>query len=57
MSEVWKKQGAGAMRAVLETDLEDRACAGEIKIDDRETAEPLFFTLFRSRMIFRVSAA
>lgn len=40
------------MRAVLATDLEDRARAGEIKIDDRETAEPLFFTLFRSRMIF-----
>lgn len=53
IAETWSKRAPEAVRKVLATYLEDRAKAGEIRIQNFDLAASVYFDLVRSRMQFR----
>jgi AcrR family transcriptional regulator len=53
VAEQWSKRAPEAVRKALATYLEDRAKAGEIKIDNFDLAASVYFDLVRSRIQFR----
>jgi AcrR family transcriptional regulator len=53
IAETWSKRAPEAVRKALATYLEDRAKAGEIRIENYDMAASVYFDLVRSRMQFR----
>ena len=53
IAETWSKRAPEAVRKVLANYLEDRAKAGEIRIENFDQAASVYFDLVRSRMQFR----
>ena len=53
IAETWAKRAPEAVRKALATYLEDRAKAGEIRIENYDLAASVYFDLVRSRLQFR----
>jgi AcrR family transcriptional regulator len=53
IAEQWSKRAPEAVRKALASYLEDRALAGEIRIDNYDLAASVYFDLVRARIQFR----